>query len=208
MKEYFDKSSHTHTLQEGDKVFLYVHVTPKHLSRKLRHPWCGGFVIHKFLGPNTAKLRKLCDGKILKAGINVKRLKKCIDPKERPNYKPMNEVFPPLDDLTDDDIPVENFETFMASRDPDIGDLNDQNNPFASHPLPTQPDTQSQAPFVTVEKVMARKKVNGRVLYKVRWLGYGAKDDQWVNEEEMNETLREFINSNPPPKKRRRNLKR
>ena len=139
MKEYFDKSAHVHNLQEGDKVFLYVHVMPKHLSRKLRHSWCGGFVIHKFLFPNKVKLQKLSDGKILKAGINVKRLKKCIDPKVRPEPKTVNEVFPPLGDdlnqLTDTDIPTENFEPFIANRsgDDDSSDSHDQENLFTKY---------------------------------------------------------------------------
>ena len=134
MKEYFDKSAHAHNLQEGDKVFLYVHVTLKHLSRTLRHPWFGGFVIHTFLGINTVKQRKLSDGKILKAGINVKRLKKCIDPKVRLELKTVNEVSPPLDgdlnQLTDTDIPTEKFDPFMATRsvDNDSSDSDDQKN--------------------------------------------------------------------------------
>ena len=46
--------------------------------------------------------------------------------------------------------------------------------------------------------------MKGKVFYKVRWEGYGAKDDQWVDEEDANEALREFMNSNPVPRKHRR----
>ena len=87
-REYFDENAHLTQLQEGDKVFLHVAVTPKHLSRKLRHPWCRGYAIHQFIGPNASKIRKLGDGKIVKSPISLKRLKKCIDPKVFPDDVP------------------------------------------------------------------------------------------------------------------------
>ena len=202
MKEYFNKSVHSTCLQEGDKVFLYVPVTPKHLSRKLRYPWCGGYVIQRFVGPNTVKLRKLSDGKILKAPINVKRLKKCIDPKELPANLPVNDIFPALDDLSDDDIPVENFAPFMANptnsgNPPDSSD-DDQN---------TAVSPSSQSTYFVVEKVQSMRKIKGKMQYKVCWKGYVPKRDCWVGEEALNDTLREFIKSNPPPTKRRQRTK-
>ena len=197
MKEHFDKSAHKHTLQEGDKVFLYVHTTPKHLSRKLRHPWCGGFVIHKFLGPNTAKIRKLSDGKILKAAINVQRLKKCIDPDVPPSQTLATNLFPPLDNVTDDDIPDDNFAPFMATPS------NNMSQSQSSQSNLTQQSSQPQ--YYTVEKILGTRTRNGQKQYHIKWKGYSRQHNQWVDDQDVNDVLREFINSNPiPPKKRKK----
>ncbi len=187
MKEYFDKSAHRCVLQEGDKVFLYVHVTPKHLSRKLRHPWCGGFVIHKFLGPNTVRLRKLCDGQLVKSSINVKRLKKCIDPKFRPKPISVQDIFPDSDDLTEDDIPDDNFDPSHNNDDSDSNDSDSDSddNQFKSYPKHTPQNTKaksqnSKPEYFDIEKVLAQRRNKGELEFQVKWKGYSAKDNSWI----------------------------
>ena len=197
-KEYFDKNAHLTQLQEGDKVFLHVAVTPKHLSRKLRHPWCRGYAIHRFIGPNTAKIRKLGDGKIVKSPINVKRLKKCIDPKVFPDDVPASDLLPPLDDIAQEEIPVHNFEPLMAA--PNVN--TDQND--GSSDVPDGSENNENKKLHKIEKIINVRKVRGQLQYRVRWEGYGSNHDSWVREEDVNDAFREFIKNDPPQQKRRK----
>ena len=182
-------------------MFLYVHVTPNHLSRKLRRPWCGGFAIHKFLGQNTVKLMKLCDGQLVKSSINVKRLKKCIDPKIVPKPISAKDVFPDdIDDIAESEIPDDNFDAEQnnESSDNEMSDNESNDDPSSSQPPPTQQDSESKPEEVyQVEKVLDKRKRNRRVEYRVKWKGYDESHNSWVPEKDLNTALHDFIYSNP-----------
>ncbi|CAG2196856.1 unnamed protein product [Mytilus edulis] len=94
----------------GDIVYLYTPATTPNLSRKLRRPWTGPFYIVERLSKIHVRLRRKCDGKLLKTRVHVDRIKPGFvwtgeprDPKPPPNE------LEPLE-IHENDIPGDNFE--------------------------------------------------------------------------------------------------
>jgi hypothetical protein len=73
-----------HEFKEGDLVWLYAYARKEGYSNKFKLPWQGPFHIHTLVSPVTAKLYKM-NGRLLKALVNVGRLKKFYEPRA-PDY--------------------------------------------------------------------------------------------------------------------------
>lgn len=51
------------------------------------------------------------------------------------------------------------------------------------------------AKYFQVSKVLAVRSVDGHKEYKVRWKGFGSKDDSWVREEDCNSAIKNYAQS-------------
>ncbi|CAG2186206.1 unnamed protein product [Mytilus edulis] len=98
-------------LRKYSDVFVNKEATTTpNLSRKLRRPWTGPFYIVERLSKIHVRLRRKCDGKLLKTRVHVDRIKPGFvwtgeprDPKQPPNE------LEPLE-IHENDIPGDNFE--------------------------------------------------------------------------------------------------
>jgi hypothetical protein len=62
-----------------------------------------------------------------------------------------------------------------------------------SNPPPVVGATDSPDAQWEVEKVVADRMVRGRLKYKVRWLGYSAASDEWIDSEELKEDAPDVV---------------
>lgn len=51
------------------------------------------------------------------------------------------------------------------------------------------------AKYFQVSKALAVRSVDGHKEYKVRWKGFGSKDDSWVREEDCNRAIKNYAQS-------------
>ena len=206
MKQQYDKKTADTKLKPGDKVFLYLKKTPPKLSRKLRFKWVGPYVIQRFImdGTTTVKLTHATTNKRVKAPVHVNRLKKCIDPNERPVED--KDIDDPEPNLDEGDVTKEEFAPLLASQVAPIG-LPDPMNDLPA-PQEEKEEKEEQKPPKydrLIEKIMyVRQLKNKPKEYYVRWAGRNKKYS-WVAETELNEACQVFIERTPlEPKPRRR----
>jgi hypothetical protein len=62
-----------------------------------------------------------------------------------------------------------------------------------SNPPPVVSPTDSPEAQWEVEKIVADKMLRGRVKYKVRWLGYSAASDEWIDAEELRQDAPDVV---------------
>ena len=166
------------TFKVGDIVYLYKPVLIPGLSRKLNRPWTGPFYISEKLSDIHVKLRRKSDGKQLKNRIHVNRLKRGYLWINEPydNTPPNNEdaIEPCI--IAADELPADNigreFPTHPQNNDdPDI-ELND---------------------IYSIEKILRKKKVKGKWTYRVKWVGFDAKDNSWVAYDDLTPECRQYV---------------
>ena len=51
------------------------------------------------------------------------------------------------------------------------------------------------AKYFEVAKILAVRSIDGRKEYRVRWKGFGSKDDAWVPEKDCNSTIKNYARS-------------
>ena len=49
--------------------------------------------------------------------------------------------------------------------------------------------------YFEVAKILAVRSIDGRKEYRVRWKGFGSKDDAWVPEKDYNSTMKNYARS-------------
>jgi hypothetical protein len=107
MKKYYDKVSKDRSFEIGDKVWLYLPVTPRGLTKKLVSPYVGPFRIVERTSSLNYILRSMETNKVLRKPIHVNRLKLCIERDVRPTVTPENipqEEEPPIEA---DEVPTD-----------------------------------------------------------------------------------------------------
>ncbi|CAC5414433.1 unnamed protein product [Mytilus coruscus] len=172
----------------GDKVLLQCMKVPKGLSPKLHAKWIGPYYITNVGQNNTYKLRRLSDHKIIKSRIHANRIKPYEDPRNVREQVRRNN-----DDLNDSnfqnndsiDIDKNKDETQLPNNVNDENLEQDKQNDTDKNDQ-TQSETDDDSEFLA-EKLVAKKKRNGKNLYRVKWVGY--KKTTWVAEEDIGEGL-------------------
>ncbi|CAG2200816.1 unnamed protein product [Mytilus edulis] len=187
-KQYYDKRSKEPNFRVGDRVLLQCMKVPKGLSPKLHAKWIGPYYITNVGQNNTYKLRRMSDHKIVKSRIHANRIKPYEDPRNvrepvRQNNDDLNDNSSQNDDSID--IDKNDDETQLPNNvdDPNLGQ--DNQNDIDDNDQ-TQSETDNDSEFLA-EKLVAKKKRNGKNYYRVKWVGY--KKTTWVAEEDIGEGL-------------------
>ena len=156
----------------GDRVMLQCMKVPKGPSPKLHPKWIGPYYITNVGQNHTYKIRRMSDHKILKSRIHANRLKHYEDPR---NYRePVRQ-----DNIQNNNNPEkDNDETESLNND----NIEPQNEDGNSKDNEINDDEEFQA-----EKLVAKRKGNGKNYYRVKWVGY--KKTTWVPEEDIGEGL-------------------
>ncbi|CAG2245678.1 unnamed protein product [Mytilus edulis] len=175
-KTQHDKNVEEPTFFILDKVWLYCTRTPVGLSPKLQRKWTGPYYIAEHIGEYTYRLRKASDNKILKAPVHANRLKKYLDPKNRPTNPP-NEV------NEDNDLNPEELmdmpeildrvnDTIINHTQNQVG-KNNQNDQTQLHKdkLPSQ-NSNPQQDIYDVERILKCRKRGNIKQYLIKWQGY------------------------------------
>lgn len=237
-KKNYDKRKNTKEAQfkVGDKVFLHLEKPPKKLSRKLSRPWVGPYYIDTCKGKSTFTLRKIEDSKRIKAPVNVDRLKKCIDPSERPTETPTIESeIPDLanEDMLEDDVVSTNGEAELDQIEnndfPEVDDSKGTLDPADIPPSdPTEEDKEMEEVIgddirnngsetvsdtteekKEIEKVIGYDIIGDRRVYRIKWKGLDNRHNRWVPEENLNEEeLQQLVIDDPPRLKKKKKRKK
>lgn len=101
-----DRFSEPTRFQLGDRVWIYTPRVRRGLSKKLAHNWHGPYRIVQFLSPVHCILRAV-DNRRVSTIVHVTRLKRYVDPTDRPTRQPLTDVDEPF--LGDSDLPPDSF---------------------------------------------------------------------------------------------------
>ncbi|VDH93041.1 Hypothetical predicted protein [Mytilus galloprovincialis] len=172
----------------GDIVYLYTPATTPNLSRKLRRPCTGPFYIVERLSKIHVRLRRKCDGKLLKTRVHVDRIKPGFvwtgeprDPKPPPNE------LEPLE-IHEHDIPGDNFEQVEPEVQPSQVPINEN--------VQDNINNNKDNNVFSIEKIIKKKKVGKKWTYRVKWLGYGSAEKFWVEFEDLTPECQEYVKRN------------
>ena len=114
MKDLHDRFATPTRFQLGDRVWAYTPRNRRGLSKKLCHNWHGPYRIVEFLSPVHCILRAV-DNSRVSSTVHVTRLKRYIDPADRPTRQPLTDVDEPF--LADSDLPPDSFASESESLD-------------------------------------------------------------------------------------------
>ena len=106
MKDLHDRYAEPTQFQLGDRVWVLCRKNCKGVSKKLAHNYHGPYRIVKFLSPVHCILRAN-DNRRVSTTVHVSRLKRYIDPADRPTREPPFQVDEPF--LADSDLPKDSF---------------------------------------------------------------------------------------------------
>ncbi|CAG2239543.1 unnamed protein product [Mytilus edulis] len=180
-KNRYDKKAEAPKFRIGDYVMLQSMKVPKGLSPKLHPKWDGPFYVINVGQNNTCKLRRCSDHKLIKSRIHTNRMKPYIDPRDHRNFPDIQrnvaqnnrEKVDDIDDVQNDNIDrTQNDNAQMQQNDSQMqqnDETNDDDNDFIA------------------EKLLAKKRRQGKNYYKVKWVGY--KKTTWEPEENIGEGL-------------------
>ena len=106
MKELHDRYAEPTQFQLGDRVWVYCPKNRKGVSKKLTLNYHGPYRIIEFLSPVHCILRAT-DNRRVSTTVHVSRLKRYIDPADRPTREPPFQVDEPF--LADSNLPRDSF---------------------------------------------------------------------------------------------------
>ena len=181
MLKKVNKNRETPHYSVGDIVYLYTPVITPGIGRKFNRQWVGPYYICQKLSDIHVKLRKKCDGKIVKNRIHVDRLKPGFVWNETPinDDPPINENALQPAVLADDDIPPNNLDCDKS----DNTDLSNNSD---------QVQSQDNDLFV-VEKILRKEKQGNKWKYRVKWLGYDKSQNSWVDFDDLNAKYQDYV---------------
>ncbi|CAG2224221.1 unnamed protein product [Mytilus edulis] len=182
------KTQHDKNVEEPsfyilDKVWLYCTRTPVGLSPKLQRKWTGPYYIAEHIGEYTYRLRKASDNKILKAPVHANRLKKYLDPTNRPTNPP-NEVNEDHDlnpeELMDMPEILDRVNDTIINHTQNQVGKNNQNDQTQLHKdkLPSQ-NSNPQQDIYDVERILKCRKRGNIKQYLIKWQGYSSSQNTW-----------------------------
>ncbi|CAG2254581.1 unnamed protein product [Mytilus edulis] len=155
--------------------------TPVGYSRKLCNKWQGPYYITEVTGKNTYKLRRCSDDVPIKGPVNANRLKQYHDPQDRPT----NNVDVPTDDeMSDDEDEEENTQDTDEIVQNDIQPENEVQRNNDDNRTNDDPD------MYQVERIIHAKRINKKMHYKIKWLGYSHRHNTYEPEENIPQELR------------------
>ncbi|CAC5371569.1 unnamed protein product [Mytilus coruscus] len=164
----YDKKAEAPKFRVGDYVMLQSMKVPKGLSPKLHPKWDGPFYVINVGQNNTCKLRRCSDHKLIKSRIHTNRMKPYIDPRDHR------------------DIPEIQRNVAENNRDR-VDNIDDNNNIDRSQNNDAQmqqnDETNDEDNDFIAEKLLAKKRRQGKNFYKVKWVGY--KKTTWEPEENI-----------------------
>ena len=140
MKDLQDRFATPTRFQLGDRVWAYTPRNRRGLSKKLAHNWHGPFRIVEFLSPVHCILRTV-DNSRVSSTVHVTRLKRYVDPADRPPRQPLTDVDEPF--LTDKDLPPDSFAPETEELDQPPTELPTNELPAPLHPGTAQAQLRS-----------------------------------------------------------------
>ena len=193
MKVYYDRKTQTPVFTLGDKVWLDAPAMEVGKSKKLRYLYRGPYYICDELQNFTYQLRRCEDNTLLKSPVHANRLKRFYSPKDR---------------LTNPtrDIPVVTA-TEQGESDRDV-----VREASASEEDASDSEVSDETNFnlddddvYRVKRILAHKKFNGTMFYKIHWEDYSARDATWEPESNIpKELIREYMINKTLTKKNRK----
>ena len=210
MKDLHDRFAEPTRFQLGERVWVYTPKNRKGLSKKLAHNWHGPFRIVEFLSPVHCILRAV-DNRRVTTTVHVSRLKRYIDPSDRPTRVPVTDVDDPY--LADVDLPDDSFAPEQQTSEPAPENSGEQ-VPVPPHSVEVVPDEESSAhsaePLVFADDVYPAEKIvrhrfrNGQPQFLVKWLGFPNSHNTWENRENILDPrlLSKYYKDNPRAKRR------
>ena len=174
----------------GETVYLHSPVLIQDQSRKLASPWHGPFYVIEKLTDLHVRLRAIQDNKLYPQKVHVNRLKhaecRYTDPPDQrgeitddepgntdqnPPDKADDTTAPSIDDMTmEKKVPIPKKLVVPG------------NSPNSAQSADTDDD---QAPFYEIEKILYKRKVKGKWLYRVKWLSYPSTSNSYVPFEDL-----------------------
>lgn len=184
-KNRYDKKAEAPKFRVGDYVMLQSMKVPKGLSPKLHPKWDGPFYVINVGQNNTCKLRRCSDHKLIKSRIHTNRMKPYIDPRDHRDI-PRNVVENNRDRVDDiDDVQNDNID--RSQNDDAQMQQNDAQMQQNDALLQQNDETNDEDNDFVAEKLLAKKRRQGKNYYKVKWVGY--KKTTWEPEENIGEGL-------------------
>ena len=119
-------------------MWIYIPRNRRGLSKKLAHNWHGPYRIVEFLSPVHCILRAV-DNRHISTTVHVTRLKRYVDPADRPTRTPLTEVDEPF--LSVNDLPPDSFMPDTELQDQPSSEENEPSNPTVTEATtaPVQP---------------------------------------------------------------------
>ena len=201
MKDLHDRFAAPTRFQLGERVWVYTPRNRRGLSKKLAHNWHGPYRIVEFLSPVHCILRAL-DNHRVSTTVHVTRLKRYIDPADRPTRQLLTNLDDPF--LEDNDLPSDSFlADTEGPKQPvsDVQHLPGDDRETATCPMPTQSQLPSTPPALSnssvngemdndqllpaggdiyqVEKIVRHRFRNGKPQFLIKWAGYPDSFNTW-----------------------------
>ena len=195
MKEYYSRNASQPLFEVGQLVWVYTPNTQKGLSKKLLYNWFGPYRIVEESSPVHYRLRSKNSKKVTFA-VHANRMKPFVDPASRPIEPPKNDE-PNEPYLDQSDIPIDSFKPGDSnSHDNGTSTAVDNNVSlqFDSEGHTDVPDQQEDDDnqfaidnhtVFAAERILRRRKRNGKVQYRVKWLNYLMSQSMWEPEENI-----------------------
>ncbi|CAG2235679.1 unnamed protein product [Mytilus edulis] len=187
-KNRYDKKAEAPKFRVGDYVMLQSMKVPKGLSPKLHPKWDGPFYVINVGQNNTCKLRRCSDHKLIKSRIHTNRMKPYIDPRDHRTIPDIQRnVAQNNRDRVDDIDDVQNDNIDSSQNDDEQMQQNDAHMQQNDALLQQNDETNDEDNDFIAEKLLAKKRRQGKNYYKVKWVGY--KKTTWEPEENIGEAI-------------------
>ena len=184
-KRTADKHARHRSFEVSDKVFVYIPRNHPGFATQMSQMWHGPFLVVEKISDMMYKVRNCENGQSLPVPIHVQRLKLAVT---RQNWRA------PRGHIRDEVRSVAAIPTEAIPKDS----------------LPVEPVVGSAIPVTTdcrddeigeneycIEKIIHMKYIDGQKRYLVKWKGFAKDQNSYVSLEDMNESARNYANSQP-----------
>ena len=181
MKKRYDERSQPPGFIAGDKVWVFTPKTFKGLSNKLLHNYNGPYRVVEQLSAVHYRLRT-CTNKPVSTTVHANRMKRFIDPNDRPIIPPteVDNDFPflPIEDLPEDSFEAPGI-TPSTLHEPPLNPSRHDETSAQCDPDAISAELIDDQTIFNAERILQCRTVAGQTQYLIKWANYPLSSATW-----------------------------